>query len=72
MKYNTVLNFALKRFPSLTKEEADRKIHGILGKTFGIGATSDPAPCVTEEKKPDVNDEKNWKIIPDDCPVVTP
>ena len=51
MKYRYVLNFIANRFPELTKAEADAKIHGIIGKTAGLGSTSDPVCNPPKETK---------------------
>lgn len=67
IKYNFVLDIIGNRFPTLTQEEARIKVNAMLGKTPGLGASADQEKC--EEPIPD---ERNWKIVPDDCPVITP
>lgn len=40
-KYNEALNYVLSKVPTLTREEADAKIHSVIAGVKGIGATSE-------------------------------
>lgn len=72
MKYNYVLDFIGNRFPELTRAEAEMKVNAILGKTPGLGASACTTTCTCEAKTPEIPDEKNWRVVEDDRPVITP
>jgi len=72
LKYDYVLNFIGNRFPELSREEAEMKINSIIGKTPGLGASGNVS-CGCDSTKPNViPDEKNWRIVEDDRPVIGP
>jgi len=76
MKYKYVMDFIGNRFPHLSREDADLRVKGIIGKTPGLGATACPPVCAPNQGLQGIPDERNWRVVEDnplyDRPVVSP